>query len=140
MKADLSGSIWSVAPVSVTRRRNCSWYLSDKTAMECAGGLLSNVMTCFGRETVQTPIGSHEDWSIERLHATGEADNGRELVSNETCKNKLFGYGQIKVSGQTRFSAGVVILALMFALVIKIVTQIVTVRFSCNSECARCSA
>jgi hypothetical protein len=48
MKALLLGIMWSVAPVSATRRLVQGQSLVDTNAMECAGGLLRSGMTHLG--------------------------------------------------------------------------------------------
>jgi hypothetical protein len=58
MKADLSGIIWSVAPVSATRRLVRGRWASEKVLIECDGGLLRRAMTFLGRQIVVMPLGS----------------------------------------------------------------------------------
>jgi hypothetical protein len=58
MKADLSGSMWSVAPDSATRRDVQLRLNAVNGAIECTGGLLRRACTFLGRHTVQTLRGS----------------------------------------------------------------------------------
>jgi hypothetical protein len=58
MKADLSGSMWSVAPESVTRRDVRLQLNAVNGAIECAGGLLRRACTFLGRHMVRTLQGS----------------------------------------------------------------------------------
>ncbi len=57
MNADLSGSMWSVAPVSATSKDVC-FVVPWKWTTECDGGLFSKARTVLGRYTVLTPLGS----------------------------------------------------------------------------------
>ncbi len=58
MKADLSGIIWLMTPVSATRRLVRGQWASEKVLIECDGGLLRRAMTFLGRQIVVTPLGS----------------------------------------------------------------------------------
>ncbi len=58
MKADLLEFIWSVAPVSATRRLVRGRWASEKVLIECDGGLLRRAMTFLGRQIVGTPLES----------------------------------------------------------------------------------
>jgi hypothetical protein len=57
IKADLSGIIWSVAPVSATRRLVQGRWASENVLMECARGLFRSPMACLGRHIVVTSLG-----------------------------------------------------------------------------------
>ncbi len=57
MKANLSGIIWSVAPVSATRREVRTRQWSKDARMECAGGLFRSAKTFLGRQMVRTHWG-----------------------------------------------------------------------------------
>jgi hypothetical protein len=57
MNADLCGIMWSIAPVSATRRLVAGQDLRNAIAIKCAGGLLRRVRTSFGSWIVLTPFG-----------------------------------------------------------------------------------
>ncbi len=57
MKGDLSGIIWSVAPVLATRRLVQGQWASENVLMECTRGLLRSAMMCLGTHIVVTPLG-----------------------------------------------------------------------------------
>ena len=73
MKALLSGSMWSVAPMSAMRRLLWpGWSLLEMNVVECAGGFWRSVMTSMGSWTVQTPFGLMDDVVWQQL--VGDSD------------------------------------------------------------------
>ncbi len=58
MKADLLGSMWSVAPESATKRDVRLHLNAVNGTIECAGGLLRRACTFLGRHAVKTLQGS----------------------------------------------------------------------------------
>jgi hypothetical protein len=98
MKADLSEIIWSVAPVSATRRLVWGRWASEKVLIECDGGLLRRAVTFLGRQIVVTPLGSpatREElalywWKLElgdhrRKSRTRNGNMMAKLASKEDC-------------------------------------------------------
>ncbi len=69
MNADLFWIMWSVAPVSATRRLEAGRDVRNANAVECAGGLARRARTSFGSRIVLTPLGSIE---VERRQLVGE--------------------------------------------------------------------
>jgi hypothetical protein len=57
MNADLCGIMWSVAPVSATRRLEAGRDLRNANAVDCTGGLARRARTSFGSWIVLTPLG-----------------------------------------------------------------------------------
>jgi len=88
MNADLSGSMWSVAPESATSREVWGKRLVGETTA-CDGGFFNRARTVLGRYTVLTPGGSLragppmteqgegvEDWAEEAT----ESNSGTTLA------------------------------------------------------------
>ena len=79
MNADLSGSMWSVAPESATSKEVCLALPREQT-IECGGGLFSKARTVLGRYTVLTPLGSILDLVASELDAGSKVTLRQEGV------------------------------------------------------------
>ena len=92
MNADLSGSMWSVAPELATSKEVYLTLPREQT-IECGGGLFSKAKTVLGRYMVLTLLGSNLDLDeavgppIERSKGVVEA--GAEATSELDAGSKV---------------------------------------------------
>ncbi len=66
-------------------------------ANEYAGEFCRNAMTCFGSVMVQTPSGSHDNYSVNWLQAMVEGGEGKDAMlswSREILKHEWCGMGE----------------------------------------------